>query len=370
MKTTIWYRLSLLAILGFVLISPLSNATVSATHDEADEVEVGEAGETENNAEAVESSATDEKDSKPASAIYAERKALLDQVSQATGIPWTYLAAIDQYERTLTIANPKKRTASKGLISVYYPDQVWAGMLNPNPLDTDKRSIAIFGGKGRDGSGDGLADRSNDLDLLATMVAGLSGVGSKQDKLHEALSATYKNSRAVERIEQFIKLYEHYGRIDLNEHAFPLPIKSTYSYRSTWGASRGWGGARMHEGTDLFAGHGVPVRSTCYGIVEIKGWNNYGGWRIGLRDLNNVYHYYAHLSGFDKSIQQGDIVKPGQVLGWVGSSGYGKQGTQGKFPPHLHFGLYRDNGKIEWSYDPYPSLRRWEREDEQRQRVK
>ena len=27
------------------------------------------------------------------------------------------------------------------------------------------------------------------------------------------------------------------------------------------------------------AGHGVPVRSTCYGIVEVKGWNPYGGWR-------------------------------------------------------------------------------------------
>jgi len=105
------------------------------------------------------------------------------------------------------------------------------------------------------------------------------------------------------------------------------------------------------------------VRSTCYGIVEVKGWNPYGGWRLGIRDLNNIYHYYAHLSGYDKIIQVGSVVKPGQVVGWVGSSGYGKPGTQGKFPPHLHYGVYRDRGLMEWSFDPYPSLRQWENED-------
>lgn len=97
--------------------------------------------------------------------------------------------------------------------------------------------------------------------------------------------------------------------------------------------------------------------------MEIKGWNPYGGWRIGIRDVNNIYHYYAHLSGYQKGIKENDIVKPGQTIGWVGSSGYGKPGTSGKFPPHLHFGLYRDNGLTEWSFDPYPSLRKWERED-------
>jgi murein DD-endopeptidase MepM/ murein hydrolase activator NlpD len=165
---------------------------------------------------------------------------------------------------------------------------------------------------------------------------------------------------------QFAKIYAAFGTLDLHRHAFPLPIRADYSYRSTWGASRSWGGYRIHEGTDLFASYGVPVRSTCYGMIEEMGWNRYGGWRIGIRDLDNIYHYYAHLSGFNKKLHKGDIVKPGQVIGWVGSSGYGKPGTQGKFPPHLHFGLYRDNGVKEWSFDPYPHLKRWEREERQR----
>lgn len=295
--------------------------------------------------------------------IFAERKQLFDEVSDITGIPWNYLAAIDQYERTLTIANPKKRTRTAGLIGIYYSELDWAGMANPDPTDTSPLSIALFGGKGTDGSGDGVADRTNDLDVLSAMASYLLTYGTEEDQFKLALWNYYRNQRSVERIEQFYRIYAAFGRIDLHEHAFPLPLNAEYSYRSTWGASRGWGGHRIHEGTDLFAGYGVPVRSTCYGIVEIKGWNPYGGWRVGLRDLNNVYHYYAHLSGFEKKLQQGDIVKPGQVLGWVGSSGYGKPGTQGKFPPHLHFGLYRDNGKTEWSFDPYSYLRKWERED-------
>lgn len=302
-------------------------------------------------------------ETKDMNTVFAERKQLFDEVSDITGIPWNYLAAVDQYERTMTIANPKKRPRSAGLIGIYYSELDWTGIANPDQIDTNPASIALFGGRGKDGSGDGVADRANDLDVLSTMASYLLTYGTGEDQFKLALWNYYHNQRSVERIEQFYRIYAAFGRIDLHEHAFPLPLGAEYSYRSTWGASRGWGGHRMHEGTDLFAGHGVPVRSTCYGIVEIKGWNPYGGWRIGLRDLNNVYHYYAHLSGFDKKLKQGDIVKPGQVLGWVGSSGYGKPGTQGKFPPHLHFGLYRDNGKTEWSFDPFAYLKKWEREE-------
>lgn len=302
-------------------------------------------------------------ETKPIKAQFAERKQLFDDVSGITGIPWTMLAAIDQYERSLSIANPKKRPLRQGIIGIYYSDHEWAGMLNPDYEDRNPLSIALFGGKGADGSGDGLADRNNDLDVLSAMASYLLKYGTTDEDLKIALWEYYRSSRSVERIQQFARIYETFGRIDLHEHAFPLPLRSEYSYRSTWGASRSWGGFRIHEGSDIFAGYGVPVRSTCYGIVEVKGWNPYGGWRVGLRDLNNVYHYYAHLSGFEKSLKQGDVVKPGQVLGWVGSSGYGKPGTQGKFPPHLHYGLYRDNGNTEWSFDPFPYLKKWEREE-------
>ncbi len=95
----------------------------------------------------------------------------------------------------------------------------------------------------------------------------------------------------------------------------------------------------------------------------MKGWNRYGGWRIGIRDINNNYHYFAHLNGFAKDVHNGMIVEPGMLIGGVGSSGYGPPGTSGKFPPHLHYGMYKDNGFTEWSYDPYSHLKLWERQE-------
>lgn len=165
-------------------------------------------------------------------------------------------------------------------------------------------------------------------------------------------------------------IYNHFGRLNLDDHAFPLPLRSDHSYRSTWGTPAAGEEKRIHEGTDIFADYGVPVKATSYGIVEMKGWNNYGGWRIGIRDINNNYHYFAHLNGFSKEIQAGMVVEPGMIIGGVGSSGYGPPGTSGKFPPHLHYGIYKDNGYTEWSYDPYAHLRLWERQEKIKTRKK
>ncbi len=295
---------------------------------------------------------------------YAKRRRLYEAISLRTGLEWPYIAAIDQYERTISQAHPKTRPLRQGAVAgVYVPEERWSGDLNPTKEDTNPASIRFFRGIGQDGSGDKIADRGKDEDLLYSVAVQALQYGSAEDDFSIGLWEYYHNTRAVQRIMQFAKLYRHFNRLDLSGHTFPLPLKSTYSYRSTWGNKRGWGGRRIHEGTDIFAGHGVPVRSTCYGIIEIKGWNAYGGWRIGIRDLNNLYHYYAHLSGFDKNIKTGDIVSPGQVVGWVGSSGYGRPGTQGKFPPHLHYGIYRDRGLVEWAFDPYPLLHRWENEE-------
>jgi len=299
---------------------------------------------------------------------FQERRNLYDSISAVTGIPWYDLAAIDQYERTLSIARPKTRPLREGLVSIYVTEHQWVGFLNPNLQDTNTSSIQFFGGFGRDGDGDGKADRASDADMLYSMASFILKYGTAPGDFDIAMWEYYHNDRSVKRIKQFAQIYRTFGTLDLHQHVFILPLGGDYSYRSTWGAARSYGGYRIHEGTDLFAHYGMPVRSATYGIIEVMGWNRYGGWRVGIRDLNNVYHYFAHLSGFNKQFKEGDVVKPGDVIGWVGSSGYGKPGTQGKFPPHLHYGLYRDNGLTEWSFDPYPHLRKWEREERKRRR--
>lgn len=285
-----------------------------------------------------------------------------------TQIPWHWLAAIDQYEQTLTPRAQQSPEMNNRLVGIRFKEAVWAGPLNPNPGDTNPATIALFGGIGKDATSDAIADPHNDRDALYTMAAYLLHFGYSDDDIRIALWRYYQNDSSVERIHQFAKVYNNFDRTDLFDNTFPLPVKSTYTFRDTWGDRRGWGGLRTHEGTDLFASYGVPVRSVCYGIVETKGWNPYGGWRMGIRDLNNRYHYYAHLQGFEKNINIGDTVTPGQTIGWVGSSGYGPPGTQGRFPPHLHYGIYKDTGTKEWAFNPFPLLKQWERQDKNRKK--
>ncbi|MCR6107847.1 M23 family metallopeptidase [Salipaludibacillus agaradhaerens] len=305
-------------------------------------------------------------DDLPLEELYKQRMALYLKTEAETSIPWYYFAAVDSYERGLRRAK-KALPKEEGLIAIHIPKEKWVGEMNPNQDDQQLSSIDFFGGIGKDGNSDGLADLENDEDILWTFASYLSTYGFKEKDIRIGLWDYYQRDKAVQMIIGHAKTYKTIGSLNVRERAFPLPLRANYSYNSTWGNARGWGGRRIHEGTDIFANHGVPVKSTTYGIIELKGWNKYGGWRVGIRDTNNVYHYYAHLSAFEKGMDQGTVVKPGDIIGYVGSSGYGKEGTQGKFPPHLHYGMYRDNGFSEWSFDPYPLLKKWEKEEKKRQ---
>ncbi|WP_170008066.1 M23 family metallopeptidase [Bacillus fonticola] len=297
--------------------------------------------------------------------LYKKRMEYYERVEAVTQIPWYYLAAIDQYERTIRYAR-NDLPDPEGTIGIWIPEQNWVGWSNPDNADQDEERIQFFEGFGIDGDGDDLADRTNDIDVLTSFANYLLKYGTDHDNIKIALWNYYGRDKTVGLIMGKAKMYKTVGQLDLDLHAFPLPLQYNYSYKNTWGDSRGWGGRRIHEGTDIFADYGVPVLSTCYGVVEMKGWNQFGGWRVGIRDIHNNYHYYAHLSGFAQGLEIGQVVEPGTQIGGVGSSGYGPPGTSGKFPPHLHYGIYKDNGWTEWSFDPYPRLKLWERETRSR----
>ncbi len=294
--------------------------------------------------------------------LLKEELPVLKLAAKKTKVPWYYLAAVNQYE--MGIHWKKNRESKKALspIQIEFPTEKWSGPVNPQREDSNPVTIKIFGGIGLDGNKDKVADRLNPEDALFSMAKWLSASGTNEDAIRSKLWDYYQDGTVVDRISGFARLFKEAGTTELKGNSFPIPKRFQYSYRSTWGDARGWGGRRMHEGCDIFAGHGTPVMSTAHGVVEVIGWNRFGGWRIGVRDLNNIYHYYAHLAGFEKGVKRGSIVKPGQVIGYVGSSGYGKPGTSGKFPPHLHYGMYRETGTREWAFDPTPHLRKWERE--------
>lgn len=134
-----------------------------------------------------------------------------------------------------------------------------------------------------------------------------------------------------------------------------------FSFADTWHEKRSYGGEHFHEGCDIFgackeSGY-YPVVSMTDGVVEKIGWLPLGGWRIGVRSPGGGYFYYAHLSAYAKDFAKGDLVKAGEVLGLLGDTGYGEEGTTGKFLPHLHLGIYVQTDKEdEYALNPYPVL--------------
>ena len=170
----------------------------------------------------------------------------------------------------------------------------------------------------------------------------------------------------------------------------PIAKGRWYSCYDDFGNSRGYGYKRRHLGHDLFGQLGTPIIAVESGTITELGWNQYGGWRIGIRSDDVIpseaegsqihadsaeptdiaynyparYYYYAHLRKYPtpknspsqseesvddldgkgpyaKGLKKGDRVTAGQVIGYLGNTGYSRTENtnmkQGK--PHLHFGI-------------------------------
>lgn len=146
---------------------------------------------------------------------------------------------------------------------------------------------------------------------------------------------------------------------------FPIPEsekpgRKFVSFADSWMEERNYGGKRGHEGTDLMAGENVrglyPIISITDGTVAKIGWLEKGGNRIGIWTEAGAYFYYAHLDSY-ANLKVGDQVKAGQLLGFMGDTGYGEAGTKGMFPVHLHLGIYIYPDGTEMSINPYAILK-------------
>lgn len=124
------------------------------------------------------------------------------------------------------------------------------------------------------------------------------------------------------------------------------PIAKTFpfSHFDDFGASRSYGFSRPHLGHDMMSATGTPVVAVESGTVEIMGWNQYGGWRIGIRSFDKKrYYYYAHLrqnKPYSSNLKEGAVVKAGDVIGYVGRTGYStKENVNNINESHLHWGM-------------------------------
>lgn len=138
-----------------------------------------------------------------------------------------------------------------------------------------------------------------------------------------------------------------------------FPTDADVTYEDSWMYERTYGGERGHEGTDLMPPKNVrgkyPILSMTDGVVEKIGWLEKGGYRIGIRSPHGGYFYYAHLSSYGSTYNVGDTVRAGDLLGFMGDTGYSEvEGTTGKFDVHLHLGIYIHTAlQEEISVNPY-----------------
>lgn len=144
---------------------------------------------------------------------------------------------------------------------------------------------------------------------------------------------------------------------------FPVPLSTNDStpditFENDWMDPRTYGESRGHEGCDMMgdemAAGFYPVVSITDGTVEKVGWLEKGGYRIGIRAPGGAYFYYAHLANYSDEWEIGENVHAGELLGFMGDTGYGPEGQTGQFPVHLHLGIYvNSDGHGDQAVNPY-----------------
>ena len=123
----------------------------------------------------------------------------------------------------------------------------------------------------------------------------------------------------------------------------------------SWMDPRG-GGSRGHHGTDIPAAAGTPVISAAPGTVEKLFESTLGGTTAYIRSPDRRWiYYYAHLAGYAPGLHEGQPVRTGQPIGYVGDTGDAGAGNY-----HLHFGLQRMQPGERWhqgeDVNPFPLL--------------
>ncbi|HYO79583.1 MAG TPA: M23 family metallopeptidase [Thermoanaerobaculia bacterium] len=114
------------------------------------------------------------------------------------------------------------------------------------------------------------------------------------------------------------------------------------------------GGGR-HEAIDILAPKGTPVIATDDGIVKKLFTSKPGGLTVYQFDPDQRFcYYYAHLDRYAPGLREGQLLRRGEILGYVGTTGNAGN------TPHLHFALIRlDKDRRWWKgtyVNPYPPL--------------
>jgi len=144
---------------------------------------------------------------------------------------------------------------------------------------------------------------------------------------------------------------------DLARRDFDIPVEGVKREQLVRSFEDRRSGARSHEAIDILAPRNTPVKAVEDGTVARLFESKAGGTTIYQFDSTDQYcYYYAHLERYASGLKEGDKVRKGQVIGYVGTSGNAPKNT-----PHLHFAIFKLTAAKHWwegtPIDPYDILR-------------
>jgi hypothetical protein len=291
---------------------------------------------------------------------------IYQRAAEKYDVPWALLAAHHKVEtdfgRNLSVSH----TGARG--HMQFEPCTWVGWKYPGckgtlgnlpaSVDiTDLELIQKYGGYGTDGDGDLRADPNNPWDAIFAAAKYLSAHGAKKD-VKKAIYAYNHDPGYVSKVEKYMGLFvdpekNQESQVVSSQSGWVYPLPASRQITSGFSMARKHpvlGYTRPHYGIDFgrppsgASIFGKSVVSVSDGVVSYSGRMGGYGNVIIIDHGGGISTRYGHLSA--RSVQKGQTVKKGQVIGKVGQTGLSTA-------PHLHFEV-RVNGT---PVDPVKYLR-------------
>lgn len=170
---------------------------------------------------------------------------------------------------------------------------------------------------------------------------------------YQAVVSQYKRSTAnsSQKLLDALSVLGDYGvsandAIAMGFGRFPVAGHATFV--DDWWYPRSSPPFHLHQGTDIFAASGTPVRSPANGILT-RSNGGLGGLSAKVTEPDGTYYYLAHLSAFVPEQVEGQPVQVGDIVGYVGDTGNAAGGA-----PHVHFEIHMAPAKNAFLYPPAP----------------
>lgn len=295
------------------------------------------------------------------SEIPAEMLPVYHEAAAQYNVPWNLLAAIHRVETRFSTIDPMLSYAGAEGHFQFMPC-TWTGWGHPtcgglgagNIPQAEKINPAVieqYGGFGKDGNGDGVADPFNITDAAHSAASYLADNGANAGNYKRAIFAYNHSEEYLADVLGFMQRFAEAGEVKLlpGTGGFSRPLQTDITSPYGWRIHPVYKTPRLHGGMDFDCVTGDPIPASKAGVVTHAAWQNANNPKEGLGIFVWVDHGggmksgYAHLSSLRVTV--GQAVQAGQIVGACGTTGTSTG-------DHLHFEIYK-NGVLT---DPAPYL--------------